>query len=170
MNPFSFIRLRRWLWLSALPAAAALLLPPPAVAAASPASAASEAEAKAEYKPVELASWVPPLRSPTRIILRPTGVSFNAELAALPRPQKSDYLQLALRTMQVNQAPQVSRAVLLKYGSGADQQLVAYVDDGTAERISKDLRVGDRREFFAFHVYNYSRGPALVITSFGPAR
>lgn len=158
----------RLLLLLALPLAA--LLQPLALADAPPAGAVSDAEVKAEYKPVELASWVPPLRSPTRIILQPTGVSFTAELAALPRPQKSDYLQLALRTMQVNQAPQVNHAVLLKYGSGADQQLVAYVDDGTAERIGKDLRVGDRREFFAFHVYNYSRGPALVVTSFGPAR
>lgn len=141
-----------------------------ASAAATTAATAAQAGLRAAYKPVDLATWVPPLRSPTRIILHPSGVSFQAELAALPRPQKSDYLQLALRTMQVSQAPQVSHAVLLKYGSASDQQLVAYVDDGAAARMVQDLRVGDRREFFAFHVYNYARGPALVITSFGPLR
>ena len=28
-------------------------------------------------------------------------------------------------------------------------------------------QVGERRRFYALHVYNYSKGPALVVTSFG---
>lgn len=160
-------------WLAILALALALAASAHAATPAAPAASTAAANAKspkAEYRPVELAAWVPALRSPTRIILQPSGVSFNAELAGMPRPQKADYLQQALRTMQVSEPPQVGHAVLLKFGAAAEQQLVAYVDQHAAERMQRELRVGERREFFAFHVYNFSRGPALVITSFGPAR
>lgn len=125
---------------------------------------------QAQYEAVDLARWVPAMRTPTRIILHPRGVSFEAELAAMPRAQKADYLAQALRTMQVSAPPQVGHAVLLRYGAAEGQQLVTYVEDATAARMQRELSVGARRLFYAFHVYNYSRGPALVITSFGPAR
>lgn len=149
--------------------------PSAAPAASTPVAAAasvplSTAQALASYKPVSLASWVPMLRTPGRIILQPSGVSFQASLVGLPRPQKSDYLQFALRTMQVSQPPKVGHALLLRYGDAPEQQLMAYVEDAVAARIGRELALGERREFFAFHVYNYAKGPALVITGFGPAR
>lgn len=152
------------------PQTPAAALAQPATAASAPRGADGTQVAQAAYKPVQLASWVPVMRTPGRIILQPSGVSFHATLAAVPRVQKSDYLQMALRTMQVSQPPKVGHALLLRYGDGPDQQLVAYVEDAVAARLAAELKPGDRREFFAFHVYNYAKGPALVVTGFGPAR
>ncbi len=129
---------------------------------------AADASAAGAYRQVELATWVPPLRTPGRIILQPQGVSFRAELAAMPRAQKADYLQKALEMMRMSEPPHVSQAVLLRYGTAPDQQLVAYIEDTAAARLAQELKPGDVRQFYAFHVYNYAKGPALVITSFGP--
>ena len=152
----------------------ALLAVPPALLARAPAAPpaasapATPASAPGAYRQVELATWVPPLRAPGRIILQPQGVSFQAELGALPRAQKAEYLQKALELMHMSEPPRVSQAVLLRYGPAPDQQLVAYIEDAAAARLAKELKPGDVRQFYAFHVYNYAKGPALVVTSFGP--
>jgi hypothetical protein len=134
-----------------------------------PAGPAASAPSQA-YRPVELATWVPVLRTPARIILHPSPVSFQAEFADGPRPQKTDYLQQALQVMQVSEPPEVHQAVLLRYGPTQEQQLVAYIEDAAAQRLRQEVKPGEKREFFAIHVYNYAKGPALVITSFGPVR
>lgn len=143
--------------------AAATLIVPAGSAQGTPAPAADA------YRKVDLAAWVPGLRSPGRIILQPSGVSFVATFDAGPRPQKAEYLDTALKLMRVSAPPVVRQAVRLRYGPQEGQTLVAYIEEGAAKRLASDLRPGDRRQFFAFHVYNYAKGPALVITSFGPA-
>jgi hypothetical protein len=122
-----------------------------------------------DYKVVELATWVPSVRTPGRVILQPKPVSFRAEYLDGPRPQKADYLQAALKMMQISEVPSVSQAVLLRYGPADGQQLVAYIEAAAAQRLRQDLKPGDKRQFYGFHVYNYAKGPALVITSYGLA-
>ncbi|MBZ8141657.1 hypothetical protein CLD22_17340 [Rubrivivax gelatinosus] len=155
--------------LLALLAATALVAQaaPAATPTAAPAPAASAADATDGFREVRLETFVPPARTPQRIILRPSGVQFDAELAALPRPQKAEYLQQALQLMHVSEPPRVQQAVLLRYGRG--ETLVAYIDEAAAQRLAREVKVGEKRRFYAFHVYNYSRGPALVVTSFGAA-
>ncbi|MBK1689720.1 hypothetical protein [Rubrivivax gelatinosus] len=144
---------------------AALAITLPFAAAAAPASAAPDPTQ--EFREIRLETFVPAARTPQRIILQPYGVQFDAELAAPPRPQKAEYLQQALQLMHVSEPPRVSQAVLLRYGRG--ETLVAYIDDGAAARLARELRPGQTRRFYAFHVYNFARGPALVVTSFGAA-
>jgi hypothetical protein len=59
---------------------------------------------------------------------------------------------------------QVSQRVALDYGG--DKALAAYVEDQAATQATKELKPGDERTFYAFHVYNNRYGPALVITAF----
>lgn len=129
------------------------------------AQSAQSAQPAAAYKEVDLAELVKKVRSPQRIILNPYPVSFTATLAALPRAQKSDYLNQAMAMMQMSQPPRVSKAILL--GHGSDGRLPAYIEDAAAARLAKEVRAGEKRKFYAFHVYNYSKGPALVVVSFG---
>lgn len=165
---FLSFRLPRQAALIAALAAACWVAATPAAHAAD-AAGAEAAPAERSYKAVELATWVPPLRAPQRVIIQPTGVSFQAVFDGGPREQKVAYLQEALKMMRVSAPPKVTQAVRLRYGPGDAETLIAYIEDSAAERLRKELRAGDRREFFAFHVYNFSKGPALVITSFGPA-
>lgn len=136
----------------------------PAAAQATPTSGLSST---ANYKDVDLKKLVNDSRTEVpgqRIIFAPSPIKFRATLAALPAPQKADYLMSALSMMKVSNPPQVSQRIGLDYGG--DKALAAYIEDGAAARLGKDVQPGQTRTFYAFHVYNHSRGPALLVTSF----
>ena len=154
-------------------AALAALSAPPAQAQGLPAAAASSAavdqagDPAAAYKDVDLKAMVASSRSEVpgqRIIFAPSPVKFRATLAAMPAPQKADYLKKALGMMGVGGTLQVSQRIGIGYGG--DKALAAYIDDAAAARLSREAKVGQQLNFYAYHVYNHSRGPALVVTSF----
>ncbi|MGQ0710517.1 MAG: hypothetical protein ACT4NV_12300 [Rhodoferax sp.] len=162
----------RWLHRSlAAPALAlaALLCAPGAAHSADNAPAASTAntDTAASYKEVVLRDLVEKSRTDIagqRIIFAPTAVKFRARLSAMPAPQKADYLMSALAMMRVSSPPKVSQRIGLDYGG--DKGLAAYIDDGAAERLGRSAQPGQILTFYAFHVYNNNRGPALVVTAF----
>jgi len=157
--------------LSASSAQAQTAPPPPPAAAVSKAgtpSAAGEADPTAAYKDVDLKTMVATSRSEVpgqRIIFAPSPIKFRATLSAMPAPQKADYLKKALGMMGVGGTLQVSQRIGLDYGG--DKALAAYIDDAAALRLTRQAKVGQQLNFYAYHVYNHSRGPALVVTSFG---
>lgn len=142
----------------------------PAHAATSAAAPVAARPAAAEtYQPVDLAKLVEASRTAVpgqKIILRPSPVSFSATLLQMPVAQRSDYLRQVLAMMQTNAVPKVEQRVVLSYAP--DKGLPVYVEQAAAQRLAREARVGERRRFYALHVYNYSKGPALVVTSFGP--
>lgn len=151
-------------------AALSALTAPSALAQSQPAAAASSAPADpaAAYKDVDLKTMVGNSRSEVpgqRIIFAPSPVKFRATLAAMPAPQKADYLKKALSMMGVGGTLQVSQRIGIDYGG--DKALAAYIDDAAAARLTREARIGQQLNFYAYHVYNHSRGPALVVTSFG---
>lgn len=148
-----------------------------ALAAASPLSLAADAapppakanaqETPATYKEVNLKELVANSRTDIpgqRIIFAPTPVKFQAKLSAMPAPQKAEYLMSALAMMKVSDPPQVSQRIGLDFGG--EKALAAYIDDTVAARLTAAAKVGQMLNFYAFHVYNNNRGPALLITSF----
>lgn len=136
--------------------------PPPAAAAA------NLQDSAASYKEVSLKELVGKSRTDIpgqRIIFAPSPVKFQATLAVLPAPQKAEYLMSALAMMKVSDPPKVSQRIGLDFGG--EKALAAYIDDAAAARLATTAKVGQKLTFYAFHVYNSNRGPALLITSFG---
>ena len=131
-----------------------------------PAWAENTPDPRAHYQPVKLIELVPATRMDdgSRIIFAPRPVRFTARLAQRPAPQKADYLKQVMAMMGVTAEHQINQRIALDYGG--DKPLAAYVEEQTAARIDKELKPGDERTFYAFHVYNNRHGPALVITSF----
>ncbi|MDR1461733.1 MAG: hypothetical protein LBI68_01135 [Azoarcus sp.] len=130
------------------------------------AAGAAAADPRAAYKEIKLLELVPATRISDggRVIFEPRPVRFAAKLAQLPTPQKSDYLKQVMGMMGMGAELKVGQRVALDYGG--EKLLAAYVEDDAAARIGKELKEGDTRTFYAFHVYNNRYGPALVITSF----
>jgi hypothetical protein len=127
----------------------------------------SSLDPAATYKQVDLKELVAKSRTEVpgqRIIFAPSPIMFRATLASLPTQQKADYLLAALSMMKISNPPKVTQRIGLEYGG--DKAIAAYIDDSVAERMSKDAKTGQALTFYAFHVYNYSRGPALLITSY----
>lgn len=150
--------------LSSLLASLALSI---AAAGAPAAEPAATPDPVASFKSVDLKALVPQSRMDPgqRAIFNPVRVRFTARLAAPPQAQKTAYLEKALDMLQISSKPKVTQRIGLDYGG--DKLLAAYVEEGTAARIAKELKVGDSRDFYAYHVYNNQYGPALVVISFG---
>lgn len=141
----------------------------PTLHAADPAGEipASRLDPAATYKEVDLKALVARSRTELpgqRIIFAPTAIRFRAVLGALPVAQKADYLHTALSMMKVSNPPEVKQRIGLDYGG--EKLLSAYIEEGTAQRLAAQVKPGQTRTFYAWHVYNYSRGPALLIISF----
>lgn len=135
--------------------------------AAPPPSQPTVLDASASYKDVILKELVDKSKTDIpgqRIIFAPSPVKFQARLAAMPAPQKSEYLMMALSMMKVPSPPKVSQRIGIDFGG--DKALAAYIDDTLAERLGKQAKLGQSLTFYAFHVYNNNRGPALLVTSF----
>lgn len=125
-------------------------------------------ENPAAYKDVSLKDLVAKSRTDIpgqRIIFAPSPIKFQATLSAMPAPQKADYLMTALSMMKVSNPPKVSQRIGLDFGG--DKALAAYIDDSIAARLVSSAKIGQTLTFYAFHIYNNNRGPALLITSFG---
>lgn len=144
------------------------LLYPPLAQAAPPAqpSTASQADSHQERDLEQLVSQSRTVIPGQRIIFAPTPVKFRARLAAMPAPQKTEYLMAALATMQVSAPPKVSQRIGLDYGG--QKALAAYIDEPTAARLVQQAKLNQTLTFYAFHVYNNNYGPALLITAFAP--
>lgn len=149
----------------------ALLALSPLSAAADGAPAAPlkvSQEPASTYREVNLKELVANSRTEIpgqRIIFAPAPVKFQATLSAMPAPQKAEYLMSALALMKVSDPPKVSQRIGLDFGG--EKALAAYIDDSVAARLANSAKVGQSLTFYAFHVYNNNRGPALLITSFG---
>lgn len=152
--------------------ALALLTFVPSATAADPvatsaANTSASADAATSYKDVALKELVEKSKTEIpgqRIVFAPSPVKFQARLAAMPAPQKTEYLMSALAMMKVSTPPKVSQRIGLDYGG--DKALAAYIDDAIVERLTKNAKPGQMLTFYAFHVYNNNRGPALLVTSF----
>lgn len=140
---------------------------PPAQSVQPAAPTENPADPVASYKQVDLKTLVGNSRTEMpgqRIIFVPSPVKFQARLAAMPAPQKTDYLKKALGMMGAGATIKVSQRIGLDYGG--EKALVAYIDDTAAARLAKDGKVGQAMDFYAYHVYNHSHGPALVVVAF----
>ncbi len=156
---------------AALPAtfAAALSLVASPLHAADPVAGlpASPLDPAAAYQEVNLKELVGKSRTELpgqRVIFAPKAIRFRAKLGALPVAQQADYLHTALNMMKISNPPQVKQRIGLDYGG--ERLLSAYIEEEAAKRLASQLKPGQARTFYAWHVYNYARGPALLIFSF----
>lgn len=146
-----------------------LALAPPGMAAETTAARSPDGAIRStgSYQEVSLKDLVDKSKTEIpgqRIIFAPTPITFRARLSAMPSPQKSEYLMSAMAMMKVPSPPKVSQRIGIDYGG--EKGLAAYIDDAVVERLNKNARIGQMLTFYAFHVYNNNRGPALLITSF----
>ncbi|MDR0578330.1 MAG: hypothetical protein LBI87_12580 [Candidatus Accumulibacter sp.] len=125
------------------------------------------ADPAAAYREIDLRKLVAGARTELpgqRIIFAPAAVRFRAVLAAMPAPQKTDYLKKALAMMGIEDIGAISQRIGIDYGG--EKALAAYIEDSAASRLAQEAKPGQSLQFYAYHVYNHSRGPALVVTSF----
>lgn len=60
--------------------------------------------------------------------------------------------------------PEVSHRMFVESKGGSI--IPVYVEDMAARKISRNLRVDQVVQFYAYHVYNYSKGPAFLVVDY----
>ena len=147
------------------PAAACwLLVAWVALAAAPPATVADEPS----FRHVDIDRYIErmkPRKQGTRELFRPVPVTFDASVKQHPHPRKVQYLYTVLDIFPLEPRPQVNHRMFVTTPGG--RIIPVYVEDGLVERIRARLREdGQRTQFNAYHVYTYSKGPALLVVGF----
>ena len=104
-----------------------------------------------------------PMTEGTKVILNPAHIKIAARIKRHPEKRDVEYLYSALRMMQVVPLPKVNYRMFIESDEG--QIIPVYVEDAIALQVSKKIPLDTRVLLKGYHVYNYSKGPAIVIES-----
>lgn len=97
----------------------------------------------------------------TITIVPPLNIRFNAVIKSLPEKKSFSYLYKALALMQVTPLPNIAHQMFV--GAPNGDVIAVYVDSRVADQISKSVELETMATWYGYHIYSYSRGPAIVI-------
>ena len=123
----------------------------------------------AAYKAVDIDDYTArqrPLAAGTRTLLPPQYIVFTARIDQPPRPAKTEYLKLALSVLGIADAPAINHQMMLATPGG--RRLPVYVEDALVQVLAQSAPVQTESRFHGYHIYTYSKGPAIVISGYQP--
>ena len=94
-------------------------------------------------------------------IVAPRNIYFLAKLKTYPAQKPTGYLYKALELMKVQPLPDVQQQMFIEADDG--QVIAVYVDERIAAAIQQQLALEQQVRWYGYHIYNFSRGPAIVI-------
>ncbi len=127
---------------------------------------ANEPPAEPQYQDIDIDRLVETARPPkagTSALFRPVPVRFGARIKQAPAKRKVEYLYTALSFFPLDPVPEVSHRMFLDTPGG--HPLPVYVEDSLVKGL-KRLGEGTAVIVSGFHVYNYSKGPAILVTGY----
>lgn len=133
-------------------------------------TAAQEASVFKDFNSVDLDAFIAQEKSRVerfkgqKIIKMSEPVSFQARVKQLPREKKMSYIYSALEIAKVTPLPEVTHQMFVE--SAAGQIISVYVERRVAERMASSLKEGQSVAWASYHVYSYSKGPALLVVDF----
>ncbi len=101
-----------------------------------------------------------------KVIKMAAPVRFTASLKQGPEEKSMTYIYTALEMTGVSPLPNVSHQMFVESAEG--RIISVYVENQIVAQIANELAEGQTAEFAAYHVYSYSRGPALLVVDWIP--
>lgn len=99
----------------------------------------------------------------TKTVIQPRRIELTATLQEYPVKKEISYLYTALSMMHVDPMPKVNHRMFIRSTEG--KIIPVYVEDDTVSSIRKNIKEGEIATFSGYHVYNYDKGPAIVVNS-----
>lgn len=102
-------------------------------------------------------------------IVQPVNLRFTGVLKALPQKKPTGYLYTALQIMKVSPLPVIEYQAFLGAPASRDQPgdvIPVYIDNRLAEALARQdatKLIDQRYTWYGYHIYNFSRGPAIVL-------
>ena len=113
---------------------------------------------------------VEPEHKGKRYIIPDQYMVFDGKLMSMPKEQMTDYVKMAMGIAKVNPVPEVNHAMYIEVAENT--VIPVYVAMETVkELVEIEKKYGfdnlqqSRLRFAGIHVYNYSKGPAIVVES-----
>ncbi|OAM90561.1 hypothetical protein AW736_07150 [Termitidicoccus mucosus] len=94
-------------------------------------------------------------------------VSFAARMKRRPEEKQMTYIYTALEVADIRPLPEVGHRMFVESKEG--RIVPVYVEKQAAARLVEELAEGAEARFSGYHVYSYSKGPALLVVDFVPA-
>ena len=116
------------------------------------------------WEAVDLDSYIndqKPQEAGTRTIVRPQNILFMAKPKSRPERIEVAYLYTALSMMKVDPLPVVNHQMFVESDGG--RIIAVYVEDRFIDQINAEIESEAMAEFRGYHVYNYAKGPAIVV-------
>ncbi|MEJ2423794.1 MAG: hypothetical protein P8101_04935 [Candidatus Thiodiazotropha sp.] len=103
-----------------------------------------------------------PVVAGSRTLFTDRRVAFEGHIVQGPSPQKVDYLKEAFAVTRIYPVPEVAHSLFVEIAPG--QVIPVYVARPVVESELAGAIDGERRYRLAgIHLYNYSKGPAIVV-------
>ncbi|MDZ7753602.1 MAG: hypothetical protein U5S82_18645 [Gammaproteobacteria bacterium] len=122
----------------------------------------------AAFKHVDIDRFVAaerPIKEGTTSLLPPAPIRFVARVKQHPHPRKAEYLYRVLAFFPMDPRPEVNHRMFVTTPGG--HIMPVYVEERTAAAIRDGLgEEGRRVAFHGYHMYNYSKGPAILVTGY----
>ncbi len=127
-----------------------------------------------DYKLIEnmavfVANSIPKVEGERHILINQF-VVFDASVMSLPKAQKSDYINMAMEMTKIEPMPIIEHSMFLEVAS--DLVVPVYVEKSLVEELEHlkesygaEELANVKLRFAGIHVYNYSKGPAIVVES-----
>ncbi|MCO4759698.1 MAG: hypothetical protein KC477_16875, partial [Oceanospirillaceae bacterium] len=95
-----------------------------------------------------------------RLMLPPSTIQFDATLMALPKAGHFSLVYDALNLWGDGDMPEISHSAFV--GAKDGRVIAVYVSRSAAHQL-KSLPQNQLSHFYAVHIYNYAKGPRLVV-------
>ncbi len=119
-----------------------------------------------EYQDIDIDGLVKrarPEKAGTSVIFQPSPVRFGGRIKQEPHKRDTEYLYTALSFFPLDPEPKVSHRMFVETPGG--HILPVYVEDSQVKGL-KQLGEGTAVILSGWHVYNYSKGPAILIVGY----
>jgi len=91
-------------------------------------------------------------------------IIFEASLKQYPHKREMSYVFTALELSRFDPLPEVEYRMFVESKGGVIHPV--YVENQLVQRIKDQLKEGDSTAFVGYHLYNYTKGPAILIVDF----
>jgi len=91
-------------------------------------------------------------------------ILFEAILKQYPDMREMSYVYTAMELARFDPIPEVEYRMFVESEAGVIHPV--YVENSLVPEIQKQLREGELATFVGYHLYNYARGPAILVIDF----
>ncbi len=103
-----------------------------------------------------------------KLIRMAAPLRFKAALKRFPEERQLHYVYTALQMAGVDPLPEIGHRMFIESAEG--RIIPVYVEKQAVEKVKGGLEEGQKADFLGYHVYTYSKGPAILVVDYVPVR